>query len=130
MGNKKLDKKIDKRVVDQKFDTFINFLERALGIPEIFPEEVVILPLTNEEWKILFTERRIELVKTITNKRPRSVNGLAKLLKRHQEAVSRDLKYLENIGVVKIEQNGKNRTPSINKKLIVTPLLVPIKMKN
>ena len=119
----------NKKMINKKFDMFIKFLERALDVPEIFPDEVIFLPLTDDEWKMIFTERRIELIKTITEKKPKSVNELAKLLKRHQEAISRDLKYLQNMGLIKIEQKGKNRFPMINKKLIVTPLAMSIPAK-
>jgi predicted transcriptional regulator len=119
----------NKKIIDQKFDMFIKFLERALNVPEIFPDEVIFLPLTDDEWKMIFTERRIELIKAITEKKPKSVNELAKLLKRHQEAISRDLKYLQDIGLVKMEPKGKNRVPFINKKLIVTPLAVSVPIK-
>lgn len=119
----------NKKAIDKKFDVFIKFLEHALDVPEIFPDEVIFLPLTNNEWKAVFTERRIELIKTLTEKEPKSVNELAKLLKRHQEAISRDLKYLEGMGVIKTDKKGKNRIPLINKKLIITPLMVPVKIK-
>jgi predicted transcriptional regulator len=115
--------------INQKFDMFIKFLEHALDIPEIFPEEVIFLPLTDEGWKTIFTERRIELIKKIMEKKPKSVNELVKALKRHQEAISRDLKYLERIGLIKIEKRGKNRAPSVNKKLIVIPLAMPTTKK-
>jgi len=114
----------NKKITDQKFDMFIKFLKSALDASETLPNEVIFLPLTNKEWKVIFTERRIELIKTITARQPKSVNELAKSLKRHQEAISRDLKYLENMGVVKIETKGKKRMPLINKKLIITPLVM------
>lgn len=119
----------NKKIIDRKFDMFMKFLEHALDVPEIFPDEVIFMPLTDEEWKTLFTERRIELIKTIANKKPKSVNELVKLLKRHQEAISRDLNYLKNMGMIKIEKKGKNRVPSTNKKLIVIPLSLPIATK-
>lgn len=119
----------NKKIIDKKFDVFIKFLERALDVPEIFPDEVIFLPLTNNEWKAVFTERRIELIKALTEKKPKSVNELAKSLKRHQEAISRDLKYLENMGVIKTEKKGKNRIPLINKKLIITPLIMPVSIR-
>lgn len=116
-------------MIDRKFDMFINFLEHALDVPEIFPDEVVFLPLAENEWRTVFTEKRIELIKKIVDRKPKSVNELVKLLKRHQEAVSRDLKLLENVGIVKMEPRGKNRVPSINKKIIVTPLMMPVLVK-
>ena len=119
----------NREAVDQKFDMFVKFLERALDVPEIFPDEVIFLPLTDDEWKTIFTERRIELIKAITEKKPKSVNELAKLLKRHQEAISRDLKCLQSIGLIKIEPKGKSRVPLINKKLIVTPLVISLPAK-
>lgn len=119
----------NKKIVNQKFDMFINFLEHALDVPEIFPDEVVFLPLTENDWKTVFTEKRIEMIKMIANRKPKSVNELVKLLKRHQEAVSRDLKLLENVGIVKMESKGKSRMPLVNKKIIVTPLAISISTK-
>jgi predicted transcriptional regulator len=120
----------NKKLIDKKFDIFIKFLERTLEVPEIFPNEVIVLPLTDEEWKTVFSERRIELIKAIIQKRPKSVNDLVKSLKRHQEAISRDLKCLENIGVIKVEARGKTRVPTVNKKLILMPLMMPVKVNH
>jgi len=50
-------------------------------------------------------------------------------LKRHQEAISRDLKCLQSIGLIKIDPKGKSRVPLINKKLIVTPLVISLPAK-
>jgi predicted transcriptional regulator len=107
--------------VEEKFEIFKKFIEKAMHMPDVFPDEVIILPLTDMEWKNIFTEKRVELVKTISEK-SRSITQLAKVLNRHQEAISRDIKYLEDVGIVKVKIRGKERIPVIDKKLIVMPL--------
>ena len=129
----------EKRIIDMKFEMFINFLDWAFDVPEIFPEEVIFMPLADREWKSIFTEKRIELIRMIskentdaqkeppkTKPNPKTIGQLAKLLKRHQEAVSRDLKELESIGIVELKKRGREKIPTLSKKLILTPLMVPV----
>ncbi len=56
-----------------------------------------------------------------------SDNGsLAKLVKRDLTAVERDLKILEGFGIVKLEKEGKTVKPSVEKELLILPL-VPLR---
>jgi len=127
----------DKKIIDMKFEMFREFLDWALDVPDIFPEEVIFMPLTDREWKSIFTEKRIELIRIISKENsddqkeppkanPKTIGQLAKLLKRHQEAVSRDLKELERIGIVELKKRGREKIPTLSKKLILTPLMVPV----
>jgi len=119
---------INKKITNQKFESFKKLVEKTIEMPEIFPDEVAFLPLTDDEWKNIFTEKRIELIREI-GKNPESITQLAKALNRHQEAISRDIKFLEFMGVIKIESKGKQKIPVINKKLIVMPLPISIAKK-
>ncbi|MBU0963231.1 MAG: metalloregulator ArsR/SmtB family transcription factor [Nanoarchaeota archaeon] len=54
--------------------------------------------------------------------RPMSVNDICSSLKEEQSKVSHNLKKLISCNVVEVEQRGKNRIYSLNKKTIV-PLM-------
>ena len=86
-------------------------------------DEALILSLTNEEMKQIFTRKRLEIIKVIKKKHPKTMSKLADIVKRKLSAVNRDLKILEGLGVVKLEKTGKEVTPVIDKKVLIIPLV-------
>jgi len=48
---------------------------------------------------------------------------LAEIVKRKLSAVNRDLKILEGIGAVELEKSGKKVKPTIDKKILIVPLI-------
>jgi len=112
---------INKKIADIKFDMFIKLLERDMKT-DILPDEVIFMPLTDNEWKEIFTEKRIELIRTISGKKPKSIGSLAKILNRQQEAVSRDIKHLQNLGIIKLVRRSKEKMPIIEKKILIMPI--------
>lgn len=59
----------------------------------------------------VFTNHRIEIIKTIQQKNPKSIGELAKILKRDIAAVYRDLKILEKFDIVLLDKQGKSVQP-------------------
>ncbi|MDI6655608.1 MAG: HTH domain-containing protein [Candidatus Hydrothermarchaeota archaeon] len=114
---------------DEKWEGIMRFFSKIWSAPEVLdklPEKSLLLSLSEEEITKIFTKKRLELVRVIKEKHPISISALAKLVKRDLTAVERDLKILEGFGVVKLEKEGKIVKPSVEKELLILPL-VPIK---
>ncbi|MAH43313.1 hypothetical protein CL614_06395 [archaeon] len=67
----------------------------------------------HEEIATLFTKKRIQIIQTITKKKPKTVGELAKILQRNISAVYRDLKVLENHELIYLEKQGKSVCPKL-----------------
>ena len=78
---------------------------RAGGVPQ---EAELYFENVNELREIL-TEKRLEILITITQHQPESISALAVLLGRDYKNVSMDIKLLETLGLVKLEDSGTGR---------------------
>jgi predicted transcriptional regulator len=67
----------------------------------------------------MFTEKRIELVRTIMHRRPGSIRELAELLHRDTKNVFDDLKILDNMGMVKFVRIGRKKQPVVRRKFVI-----------
>jgi len=112
-----------KTVPREKWDVAFDLIKKVIKAPELFPDRALVLTLTDEEWTVLFTPRRIELIKTIRTEKPGSVSELAKLVGRKVEAVDRDLKILETHGIIELERVKNRVTPRIKKEFIILPII-------
>ena len=83
--------------------------------PEFTPDKILIIDVKVME-KIV-TRARVELIEAIRNHKPKSVTELAKIVKRPQESISRDLTILNNYGVLEFILVGKVRRPIIDKEI-------------
>ena len=61
----------------------------------------------------VLTEKRLELLHVIKEKKPSSIYRLSKLLDRDINNVIDDLKYLEEVGLVELKRSGKGRKETI-----------------
>ena len=91
-------------------------IDYALEHPRSAPSSVLIVDLGTLS-KIL-TPAREELLKTITDKRPKTVGELVKEVGRPEESVSRDLRILRNYGFISFEKIGRQKTPKIDKEVM------------
>lgn len=66
---------------------------------------------------------KMNLLDEIGGKKSRSVNEIAKKLKRPREAVSRDLHLLARNGIVRLEKKGRETRPKILAERIVIPIV-------
>jgi predicted transcriptional regulator len=57
----------------------------------------------------ILTKERIKLLKTIKEKKPASITGLAKEVGRDRRNVVSDLRYLEGFGLVEVEAKKKKK---------------------
>ncbi len=84
----------------------------------------------HEEMATLFTKKRIQIIQTITKKKPKTIGELAKILQRNISAVYRDLKVLENHELVYLEKQGKSVCPKLKNSHITINLMHSIDEKN
>lgn len=64
-----------------------------------------------KEMRRVLTEKRLEVLKTIRDRKPSSVYELAKMLDRDLKNVLQDLSYLRELGIVAITQAGLKKVP-------------------
>ena len=64
-----------------------------------------------KEMRRVLTERRLEILKTIRDRKPSSVYELAKMLDRDLKNVLQDLAYLEELGIVSVTETGVKKVP-------------------
>ena len=64
-----------------------------------------------KEMRRVLTEKRLEILKTIRDRRPASLYALAKMLDRDLKNVLQDLSYLQELGIVAITDAGVKKVP-------------------
>jgi predicted transcriptional regulator len=67
-----------------------------------------------KEMRRILTERRLDLLKTIKDKKPSSVYELARILNRDLKNVLQDVSYLEEIGIIAVTKAGDKKVPRFN----------------
>ena len=76
-----------------------------------------IVARTPEDVAKILTNERIRLLQVIRGKKPESISELARLLNRSQPNVSNDVKYLEGIGLLELEEKKgsvSHKKPIVN----------------
>lgn len=66
-----------------------------------------------KEMRRALTEKRLEIIKTIKDKRPASIYELAKILHRDLKNVLQDIEYLQELGIVEIEETSDKKIPHV-----------------
>lgn len=64
-----------------------------------------------KEMRRVLTERRLEILKTIRDRKPSSVYELARMVDRDLKSVLQDLSYLEELDIVAISRTGVKKIP-------------------
>ena len=105
--------------IDKMVSRMIDF---ALEKPEIAPSRILIIRLSKKSLEKVLTPGRMNLVRAIGEKKPKSVGELAKSVQRPLESVSRDLRILENYGLLSLAKVGKIKRPEIEKDVLMIPL--------
>ncbi len=95
---------------DKEYGKHLNDLYNKVKNRKAKSEERIVLTSISDLNKIL-TPARLRLIRTIKKKNPRSISVLAKLLVRDRANVYRDLKYLEGLGLISLEQHKMETTP-------------------
>lgn len=79
-------------------------------------QKTSIIARTPEDVAKILTNERIRLLQVIREKKPESISELARILNRSQSNVSNDVKYLEGIGLLELEEK---KGPVLHKKPVV-----------
>ena len=66
-----------------------------------------------KEMRAVLTEKRLELIKAIKDRKPSSVYELAKLVHRDLKNVLQDLTYLQEVGIVDVSDKGDKKVPHV-----------------
>lgn len=97
-------------------------MKAVLKDPEGTPDKILILDLNREKLSMLFSPSKLEILKTLKEKKINSVGELAKELNRPVESVSKDLKILQVYGLLELVQHGKQKIPKLEKELLIVPI--------
>ena len=104
---------MNKQKLKEKLTALVDgILDETIDIPN---NAVIALP----ESSSIFTKKRLELIDKIKSHHPKSVKELSKMTKRTKQAVTRDLKILERFEIVRLEKNGRNTIPLVERDVIV-----------
>ena len=66
-----------------------------------------------DQFRKFLTPKRLELLRTIRHKKPKSIYELAKFVDRTSENVNNDIKFLEQLGFVEVERIHDIRKKSV-----------------
>ncbi len=111
--------------IEEKWDAVEGFLFEVLRKPDKYPDKLAVFVLEDEELYRLFSKERLRLLKVLKEREFASVIELSEYLGRDKAAVDRDLKILEEYGLVKRIREGKRVKPIIDKEGIYLPLSKP-----
>jgi predicted transcriptional regulator len=67
-----------------------------------------------KEMRRVLTEKRLELLKAVKDKKPQSVYVLAKMLRRDLKNVLQDVEYLRELGIIDVDQTGDKKIPFVH----------------
>jgi predicted transcriptional regulator len=77
-----------------------------------------------KDFRKVLTDKRLELLKTVKDRKPSSVYALAKILKRDLKNVLQDIEYLKQAGLVEIEETENRKIPHVEYDRITLDLAV------
>jgi len=81
---------------------------------EIFCGELLITELTLQEFRTVFTTKRMEILNYLDTGNFKSIAELSRFLKRNVKNVYEDLTILKKFGLVKLARSGKLCSPKLN----------------
>lgn len=89
--------------------------------PEAYPDRFVSFTLANDAVLELLTKDRLGLLRTVRDEGPfETITRLADTLDRDPSRVSRDLTWLQEVGLVRIEKHGRSKTvESTGRKILI-----------
>jgi predicted transcriptional regulator len=111
--------------IEEKWEAIESFLFEVLRKPDRYPDRLAVFALEDEELHKIFSRERLRLLKALKEREFGSVVELSEYLGRDKGAVDRDLKILEEYGLVKRVREGKKVRPVIDKEGIYLPLTKP-----
>jgi predicted transcriptional regulator len=91
---------------DLRFKKASQVIDDVLEDPGRFPDKAVILLWSDEELSSIFTKERLRLLRKVKGKSYDSFSELAEELDRDVSQVRKDVKLLEDYGLVTLERHG------------------------
>ena len=77
-----------------------------------------------KEMRKVLTEKRLELLKAIKDKKPASVYELARMVNRDIKNVLQDLSYLQELGLVEITETRDKKIPHVGYDKIALEIVI------
>ena len=105
--------KIEIKSLDEALKEAGEVFERLSKGKHVQKKEAIYFSNLKEMRKVL-TEKRMELLKTIKDKRPASVYELAKILHRDIKNVIQDITYLRELDLVEITETPHKKIPQVS----------------
>ena len=101
---------------------FWGMIEEAMERPDLYPDRLTVIALSDALKAKLFTPRRLQLIAALQDRPVASISELAERLKRPVASVSRDIRVLHAYGLVDLKQEGRSKAPVLIPTHIVIPL--------
>ena len=120
-----VDDKEYETVPEHKWMEFKDMIDRYFDHPEEldrYNKDSKILILDETQIMKFLTRERIRILKKIKEKEIENLTDLAESLGRDPSAVNRDIKILENLGIIHREKAGKNVIPVLDTEIILLPI--------
>ncbi|MEA3255018.1 MAG: ArsR family transcriptional regulator [Candidatus Altiarchaeota archaeon] len=114
---------------EKRFVAVKQYLDYVIEHPDDAPDKGIILAMSDEEVSKAFTKRRIELINVLKKGGKKTVSELSEKLDRKLSAVERDLKILENLGIVDMEKKGRSVMPRLRGEVLIIPLVLPKRLE-
>ena len=100
----------------QFYDRIAGYMKQLdKGVRKQFTENEVLSVRSLAELQKILTQKRMEILATIRDRKPQSIYELAKMVKRDQGNVQTDVTFLKNLGFIEIEKEKKGRMKAIPK---------------
>ncbi len=105
--------KIEIRSLDSVLKEAGDVFEKVSRGEHVVKKEAIYFSDLKDMRKVL-TEKRMELLKVIKDKKPSSIYELAKIVHRELKNVLQDLTYLRQLGLVEITETKDKKTPHVS----------------
>lgn len=88
---------------------------RSLALKSILKEggKETAFILTPDEFSKVFSPERLKLLILVRRRPDLSISDLSKNLDRKREAVSRDIRFFEGLGLIRFQKRARTRIPSL-----------------
>lgn len=101
---------------------FMEWFEKVKEDPDSVPDKTVVFTWPEAELAEVFTKERLRLFRKVKERTYSSIKELAKKLGRDESRVRKDLKILEEYGLVELARKGRN----IEVKSDVQAIYIPV----
>ena len=118
----KMKQKTPKKTIEKRIRAAKAVINGIIDDKLSLPGNVLV---TDDSCYSIMTKKRSELVRTINQHNPSSMQELANIVKRTKQAVYRDLKMLKNYGIIELKKIKKNVKPIVKCAIVVVNLLEP-----